>query len=336
MSRRAETHRTDLAFAEPILAATAYDQGQHDRLIDEVIAPFWTNCTARTEDSFFWTMRFGARGEHMKLRFHGPEALADAVRTDLAPALDAFVASLPAEHPQPPGSFPAIDPEDARPDPGVGWHFTTFRASPYILGGEPLAEDSTFAALFAKTQGAMAEWVMSDLAPRYQDGRFSSIRQTCGVQAILAAFSVLPFERTEVIAYLTYHRDWLTRFVAARNHQSEAQISDILTPLDFKVQRAKKTVAALAQRLDAGVVPPSFEAWTERISAVYQHSLVYRDDPRFNLDPYTQNHSFLPLFKTLQGSTNQIGFAISAELWAYHLLLAAAEWQAGANEAEVA
>ena len=316
--------------SEPIFAATVYNNGQHDRLLDEVIRPRWEIFSQDDAGRFLWTMRFGARGEHIKLRIHGPDRVLEEVEVHLVPALDKFVASLTDEMAEesataPPGSFPAIDLEDAEPGVGVGWRKTTFRPSPFVLGGTPLVEDPAFGSLFARTQGAMAEAVLKHLVPKRHDPNFPSIRQTFGVRLVLAALIALPLDPAEQVAYLRYHRDWFARYIAVRKHLPESRIPEILEPLDRKVERAAQAKESLARSLEEASLQPPFLAWTNRLRAVYDRTLSFRGDPRFDLDPYTDNVSFLPLFKTLQGSANQAGLAIGSELWAYHLLLTVAE-----------
>jgi hypothetical protein len=56
----------------------------------------------------------------------------------------------------------------------------------------------------------------------------------------------------------------------------------------------------------------------------FEHVKGYRGRPEYDRDPYTDDHSFLPLFKVFHACANQIGLRISNEAYLHHLLLQAA------------
>lgn len=321
------------SFATPLLSASVYDQRQHDLLLDEFLRPFWDASNLKEEGGFLWTMRYGAGGEHLKLRLHGPERYEPKTRQELAAVLDRFVESLPpSEQEQTAGGrFPAIDPEDEeeglRPD--GSWRWTTYRPSPFVLGAEKLAQDQELAGLYAHAQSAVAEIVMREVAPRRLDPSFATSRQSLFIRMLILSFAALGFSAAEREAYLRHHRDWLVRFLIVKTKSPEASPDTVLAPLRERIAKMGPTLDAIHQRLEAasaGAGPdahPVFSDWQQRLGAFFAYVSTFRGDPAYDLDPYTNDHAFLPLFKLLHGASNQFGFRMSNELFVYHLLLAA-------------
>lgn len=321
------------SFPAPLLCASVYDQRQHDLLLDEFLRPFWDASTLKAADGFLWTMRYGGGGEHLKLRLHGPAQHEAETRQALAVVLDRFVESLPvSELPQvDPGPLPSIDPEDeeegARPD--RCWRWTTFRPSPFVLGAEKLAQDPVLAGLYAHAQSAVAEIVMRDLAPQRLEPSFATLRQSLFIRMIIVSFATLGFSAEEREAYIRHHRDWLVRFFVAKARSVDVSADTVLAPLRGRIATMGKTLDALREHLgdaSAGVeAHPPFAAWQSRLKDFFAYVATFRGNAAYDLDPYTGDHAFLPLFKLLHGACNQFGLRLSNELYVYQLLLAAAD-----------
>jgi hypothetical protein len=320
------------SFALPLVSASVYGQKQHDLLLDAFIRPFWDASSLRHAGGFLWTMRYGAGGEHLKLRLHGPERYEEETRQALATTLDRFVESLPPGETggDNPGLFPSIDPEDeeegTRPD--RFWRWTTYRPSPFVLGAEKLAQDSVLAGLYAHAQSAVAEIVMREVAPQRLEPSFATSRQSRFIQMLVASFATLGFSAAEREAYLLHHRDWIVRFFIAKARSPEASPDTILAPFHERIARSGPTLGAIRHRFDAPTassdVHPLFADWQQRLEAFFTYVSSFRGDPAYKLDPYTDDNTFLPLFKLLHGACNQYGLRLSNELYVYHLLLAAA------------
>jgi|GEM_PF-3929578 len=319
-------------FPTPFLSASVYGQKQHDLLLDAFIRPFWDASTLKEAGGFLWTMRYGGGGEHLKLRLHGPERHEVETRQALATVLDRFVESLPQSEPGQAyaGLFPSIDPEDEeegiRPD--RFWRWTTFRPSPFVLGAEKLAQDSTLAGLYAHAQSAVAEVVMRKVAPRRLESSFATLRQSLFIRMLIVSFVTLGFSTVEREAYLRHHHDWLVRFLIAKERSPEASPATILAPMRERIAAMESTIEAIRQGLDASTtgpdVHPTFGIWQQRLESFFGYVSMFRGDPTYDLDPYTDDYAFLPLFKLLHGACNQFGLRLRNELYVYHLLLAAA------------
>jgi hypothetical protein len=319
-----------MSFPTPLLSASVYGQKQHDLLLDAFLRPFWDTSTLKDAGGFLWTMRYGGGGEHLKLRLHGPERYEAETRKALAAVLDRFVESLPPSEPGRayPGLFPSIDPEDEeegiRPD--RFWRWTTFRPSPFVLGAEKLAQDPTLAELYAHAQSAVAEIVMREVAPRRLEASFATSRQSLFIRMLIVSFAALGFSATQREAYLRHHRDWMVRFLIVKSRSPDASPDTVLAPLRERIATIGPTINAIRQRLDASGtgsdVYPIFAVWKQRLEAFFEYVSTFRSDAAYNLDPYTDDYTFLPLFKLLHGACNQFGLRLSNELYVYHLLLA--------------
>jgi hypothetical protein len=318
-------------FPTPFLSASVHGQKQHDLLLDVFLRPFWEASALKEAGGFFWTMRFGGGGEHLKLRFHGPERCEVETRQALALVLDRFIESLPPSElgPAEPGVFPAIDPEDeeegVRPD--RFWRWTTFRPSPFVLGAEGLVKDLRLAGLYAHAQSAVAEIVLREVVPQRLEASFATLRQSLFIRMLIVSFATLGFSAAERGAYIRHHRDWLVRFLIAKARSPEASPDTILAPMRERAAAIRPTVNAIRQRFEASTggseLHPAFAAWQQSLEAFFTYVSTFRGNATYDLDPYTDDHAFLPLFKLLQGACNQFGLRLKSELYVYHLLLAA-------------
>jgi hypothetical protein len=79
-------------------------------------------------------------------------------------------------------------------------------------------------------------------------------------------------------------------------------------------------------------------AWGAAMRDFFEYIKGYRNRPEYDRDPYTDEYTFLPLFKVFHACANQLGFRISHETYLHHLLLAAShassEDEAGAAAPE--
>jgi hypothetical protein len=320
-----------IPFPVPFLSASVYGQKQHDFLLDVFLGPFWEASTLRQAGGFLWTMRFGGGGEHLKLRLHGPEQHEAETRQALAAVLDHFIESLPPGEPVQTelGLFPAIDPEDeeegVRPD--RFWRWTTFRPSPFVLGAEKLAKDPVLAGLYAHAQSAATEIVLREVVPKRLEASFATSRQSLFIRMLIISFATLGFSAAEREEYIRHHRDWLVRFLIARAKSPEASPDTILGPMRERVATIRPTVSAIRQQFEASVgrsdPHPVFGVWQQRLEDFFAYVSTFRGDTTYDLDPYTDDYAFLPLFKLLQGACNQFGLRLKSELYVYHLLLVA-------------
>src|SRR4029077_13889467 len=86
------------SFPDPALTANLYCAGGLDETFFRVVAPFWRELRLQDPERLcsLWVVRCGRRGEHLKIRVHGPGSLLLGQRELLARRAGAFFASLPA------------------------------------------------------------------------------------------------------------------------------------------------------------------------------------------------------------------------------------------------
>ena len=321
------------SFPFPLLSASVYSRKQHDLLLDAFIRPFWDASALKDAGGFFWTMRYGGGGEHLKLRFHGPEALEAETRQALGARLDCFIESLPVDEAEEinPGRFPPIDPEDEEEGlrPYRFWRWTTFRPSPFVLGAETLALDRVLTGLYAHAQSEVSEIVLREVVSRRLEASFATARQSQFIRLLIASFAAIGFSTVEQEAYLRHHRDWLVRFFISKARSPEVSSDSILAPLRARIDPMQAKMDAIRQRLITATtasldIDPIFSAWQQRLVDFFLYVSRFRGNSVYDLDPYATDYTFLPLFKLFQGVCNQFGLRLSNELYVYQLLLTAA------------
>lgn len=316
-------------YPDPLITASVYCEGYSDSLLDKVVRPFRQSLETVDPVAFIWTSRFGARGEHVKFRIHADIEQEEYLRTLLAEGLEAFLASLPKAatvSQKQYGSFPAIDPEDAGPgrQPDRSWQWTTYHRSPFVLGAEKLTKDDRLVGLFTHAQAAITDVVLTHLAPNHAEPGFATHRQTVFLRLVLASLAALCFDHDGRDSYLRHHRDWLIRYLVAKRKSGDVTLETMLDQYEQRVAAKQNTVHAVRRNIEATESAPSrdemFTAWQERLTNFFGHAVNYRGHPEYDLDPYTDDYAFLPLFKLLHGAANQFGLKIPHELYVYQLL----------------
>lgn len=326
-------------FPDPILTANVYCSRQLDGLIHRAIAPFWDGVRGGDPENlcYLWLLRYPKRGEHLKIRIHGPRERQEGMRHALQTAVTRFLDSLGPDDEKErisSDSVPPIDVEDGTPDdyPDRALLWTTYRASPVTLGSEVFVEDSRFRALFTRCLGEMCELVLTGLVPDPQGAFLPQKRQSLAIKLVLATLSSLGLSRSpsKQAEYLAHHRDWLVRYLLSKT-DPDFNEARMLAPLDAKLQTMGPTLKALrdilaAQAASAAEAPQdeSFRPLHASLGAFRDYIETFHGDSRYDLDPYTTDPTFLPIFKVLHNLSNQIGLGLRNELYTYHLLLHAA------------
>ena len=80
----------------------------------------------------------------------------------------------------------------------------------------------------------------------------------------------------------------------------------------------------MPDRQDAQLVVLRDQGFEPAVQAFFAHVKGYRGRPEYARDPYTDDHTFLPLFKVFHACANQLGLRISNEALVYRFLLEAA------------
>jgi hypothetical protein len=322
-------------FPDPVVTANIYC----DRRLDEMIhgALFsMRRAMAEEEPSDLWRLwfvRYPKRGEHLKVRLHGPETAAPRLRQLLTDAVEACFSTLPAvvdgEIRKDGKELPPIDPEDGdatlHPDRSLLW--TRYKRHQISLGGKPLLDDDRYAALITTCLARSCDTVLASLRPN-DEGQFPhSPRQTALLRLVTGGLGALGFGVEKSAAYLAYHRDWLLRFTASRSNTGSEKIRQTLAQFDHKAEQMGGALEPLrSMALDAWNGGPrdsldGTDAGGWRAMRDFQDYLDrFRGNPDYQLDPFATDVVFSPVFKVFHGSANQLGLNMLNEAFAHHLL----------------
>jgi len=235
--------------------------------------------------------------------------------------------------------LPAIDVEDEGdtdyPDRSILW--TAFRPSAKTLGNERYLSDHRHLNLFYRCMAASAKSVLAEVAAGAEEEPPLKARQSRLLRLVVSTFFALDLRPEEQIDYLEFHRDWMLRHqLTQAGLQTKAE--ETIERLDQKLVGMEATVAALSQIIAAQLAPQDdvqegeadFEEdesaeLRSALQAFFAHVRGYRERTEYDLDPYTPDFAFLPLFKVLHGMANQVGVPILNELYTYQILVRAAE-----------
>jgi hypothetical protein len=343
----------DLPVADPVRSANIYCAGHLDGLIARVAAPAWRDLhrAGETDGSYFWLMRYGKRGEHLKLRLHGPAAIAPHFESLLAPAAAAYFAALPpaAAPPEKKGwvGAPPIDAEDDEDadaaDRSLVW--THYGRSHVSLGGKPFLTDDRYAELMTRCLAAGCEVVLA-LDFGDEDRLPHRIRQTTLLKALIGGLAALGFDAGQRADYLAYHRDWLLRFILPRDRRSEADpVEQLRRHFDTRVDGMGSGLTVIGDAARASWVADSAVVaegagdasgatgyggaatpdlvWRRSLANLLAYIRPFCADPDYQLDPFASDPAFAPLFKVFHGLGNQLGLNLAEEAFAHHILLRA-------------
>ncbi|MEM6454315.1 MAG: lantibiotic dehydratase C-terminal domain-containing protein, partial [Acidobacteriota bacterium] len=340
-------------------SANVYAAGALDDLIVDALLPLWRDAPidrGRGPVALWW-LRYARRGEHLKLRLH---AVADGVADD---ALDALGRALEARISQTftalgeprkpegrsPNDAPPVDREDADPAPAEDrtllW--THYQRSPVSLGAHELMQDDAFCARMAAAYAAAADVLFTQLdetttghtadkkasgddTPR--GGRLAAARlgllfrlAAAGLAATDAGGSADAHTR-----YLTYHRDWLLRFLLPRPDAERTLIVRTLTRFDQEIEALpdarRDALLATAHNYRPGTAAPDDETPAMRRWRDAMRALVDRAGPlcrhlEATIDPYADDPIDSAIFNLLNGVANLLGVRTLQEAYVYHLLL---------------
>jgi hypothetical protein len=324
-------------FPDPVVTANIYRAGRLDEVIHRVMAPVWGEFQQHDPDHacYLWLMRYGKGGEHLKVRFHGPEVLAPRFRDPLGEAVEAYLAGLP-ENVEPllkkgVAGAPPIDVEDNveedHPDRSFLW--TRYGRSHVSLGGKPFLLDDRYAALFTTCMAKACEQV---LALQLDDqGAFShKARQTTLLKALIGGLAALGFPPEKRAQYLAYHRDWLLRFLLPKERRAEVEpVQGFQGHFDERLAKMGKILetlgrAAAEEWQDRTEPQTKFRGsgapWRRALVDLYLYVRPFGSDPDYHLDPFASDPAFSPVFKVFHGLGNQLGLNLAEEAFAHHIL----------------
>lgn len=315
---------------EPAWSASLYCEGQLEEALREVLIPFRrTLAEAEGEEPWgFWYLRYGRGGEHLKLRFHGQESRARQARQALVAAAEHYLRSY---HPRPEAEnrersqIPAIDAEDelaaTHPDGSLLW--TQYRRSHVTFGGPPLLQDDDYIAAMVRCLVASSDATLALVEQTSPEALTFARRHNTLLRRALDGLAALGLEPKRVRAYLTYHRNWLLRYVVIMGQGRPETAGNLLSRFNQRVNRMGEGREILWRATEPLRQPCGEERGGEATAPL--EALVALLEaapfPTGRLDPFTEDPIFPPLFKLFHNAANQLGIGLPDEAYLYHSVL---------------
>jgi hypothetical protein len=258
------------------------------------------------------------------------------MRDLLAGSAQTFFANLPApdasEERRGWLGAPPIDEEDYAeaeyPDRTLLW--TRYVRSHVSIGGKPFLDDDRYAALFTTCLASACELVLA-LEPAADGTIPHRVRQSTLLKALISGLAALGFDAEKRVQYITYHRDWLLRFVLPKGRQLEED------PLQKILQRFATRLAGMAPTLEilrrhgaeewsrAGTGEGRYSrqeaVWRRALADLLEYITPFSADRSYHLDPFAADPAFSPIFKVFHSLGNQLGLHMADEAFAHHTLL---------------
>lgn len=314
-------------FPDPAVSASLYSAGAIDDAFARVVAPLVRDLSAgplAEARGYLWCMRYARGGAHLKLRVHGPAEIGESVRERLESLAASFLAGLPEAEPDAPRrstAAPPLDVEDEGEHPDRTLLWTTYRRSPVVFGGGPLADDDRYAALFTRAAARGTERVAA-LFEEPEEAPSHGARQRLLFGVVAEGLAALGLAGDERTAYLKFHRDWLVRFPLLRQDDRRGKARRTLTVFEERAGGMARVREALGRHIEAArEAEPS--DWGRALGELGAYVSGFADDPAYDHDPFTQGPLFPAVFKVFHNLANQVGLTMPHEAFAYHLLLAA-------------
>jgi hypothetical protein len=318
-------------FPDPIVTANVYASGMLDDIMRGVLVPFRRELEkdALGGRCFFWVVRYSRNGEHLKVRVHGsPEdegLLRRMLERHTVHWLDS-VNEIAAPGPRKLRTdVPPIDPEErtqiVAPDRSLLW--TTPTRSPVSLGSGPWLDDDAFAARACETLACGCGFALDAMEATTVVS--ASLRQKLLIKALLAGLPAVNWrEQSDVTTYLEYHRDWLLRFFI----DEESAQQKMLQQFDEQIHRMINGVGQLRHLAQTHHQSSSSQdgrtsAWTAALADLSAFLNSFQGRPGYQVDPFTSQVSFPPLFKVFHGLANQLGLKPMEEAYVHQLVLVA-------------
>jgi hypothetical protein len=325
-----------LEWPDPLLAANIYCRGLLDEVIRHMVVPLSRDLGPQGPDAgeYLWFLRYARGGDHLKVRWHGPEWRRPEVLRLLEEKARLFFSGL--EQPASPASpqaqtrsaAPPMDPEDSsteeHPDRTLLW--TTYQRSPIVLGPKPLLTDDRYSALFTRCLGRGAEIVLAAFLEVEAGGAYPhQKRQAVLLSLITHGAAALWKSQEDQASYFNYHRNWLIRIPVLKMWLGESKGREILKRYEATAAKldgatAEVLKSALRGRPDEKTEGP-MAAWAHALASLCDHVQRFAGRPEYAFDPVSEGPLFPTVFKVFHCMANQLGLNTLNEGLAHHLAL---------------
>lgn len=277
-----------------------------------------------------WIIRYGRRGEHLKIRVHVPPEHRERTKSRLCEYVQEFFAAQPEPRlsTTPENAcdrIPAIDPEDEpstlAPDHSLVW--TTYRRSYVSLPPAPWLLDDCLVGHCYRCLASGCEFTLEVMGTEHTWSTLKGQKLLIRLLFLgLRASGAFPM-RT-VARYLQYHLDWLLRFFFQDSAARQAARGE-LEKLSSRSTPAVGPLRALFwPERGSTCLPTTNKRWIGDMANLVTYAARFRHMPGYQIDDFASDVTFVPTFKVLHGVANQIGLGPLEEAYVYALLLAAA------------
>lgn len=318
-----------MPYPDPILSANIYASGCLDEVFRRTLGPFRVAVREHypAREIYFWTMRYGCGGEHLKIRLHGPESECGALREKLGETVGRALADLgPAPAPIARPATPPIDVEDEEgPHADRSWCWTTYRRSDISFGVKPFLLDDEYVARFTRCLAAACEVALAGLVPNAEGVVPHLIRHNALTKLLIDGLAALGFDESQRREYLYFHRDWLVRYPLLKGGNSPAkarQVTDQFEQIQSEMTAELEALGSLAhfqwERANSDSDP-----WRHALAELWSYTAPLCEELSFRLDPFAALPTFTPVFKVFHHTANQLGLSMFEEALVYHILLCA-------------
>jgi hypothetical protein len=330
-------------FPDPIASANIYCAGHLDYVIFRAIKPFRNALKdlAPAAAPFLWMVRHGKCGEHVKVRVHSLSTYDDALRDLLEHHVQEAFACLPPTSPAAKSNLTkqVIDLEDGVDEPYTNrtllW--TRYQRSYVSLGPSPLLEDDRYVELCTRCLAAAADLLFT-IEPYFTGELPHRYRHSSLLKMLTIGMEALMLSPEDVASYILYHRDWLIRFCLVKNWWTREQAERLIDLFDRRVRDQSLLEPAVTLIANGSVLleEEPDRVWGRNLKEFF----LYNSGLHEIHDPFARRPEYLPLFKVLHGTSNQIGMRHLDEAFLYHVFLAALReryslpLQAGYSESE--
>lgn len=321
---------------DPILTANLYCDSRLDELVAEVVAPFWRELKALAGEGSWhlWILRYARRGEHLKVRLHGPDEQRAMAQGLLEEKARRYFSALGTPEEGAPRKVsmksPPIDADDqaegTHPDRAILW--TQYRRSHVSLAGEPFLLDDRYVALFVRCLANGCERVLDALGPEGSAAAPPGARPGILLKLLTDGLAGPDLTARQHAEYLSYHRDWLIRFTLLGRQADPDKAAEVVAQFDRRLESMASRMEALQRILERewrGGGEPAGSAWRHSLAELLRHGRTLCRSVDYHIDPFAGDPAFVCLFKALHGVGNQLGVSILDEAFVYHMLLRAAD-----------